>query len=522
LQIDCPTECGVLYPSLHYWRSIPAQEKLRILQKGFQITVKLISLFSILALSAAPILEPSLGTSLEQGVITLNPQTAYQTINGWEVTAQAGQVDETDRRLSPGPYVNASKPFQLYKDRLFDLAVNDLGLNRVRLEMACGAENPVDYYDQYLRGRISFQTWRLHRYETINDDNDPFHINPSGFQFTKLDYTIEQVVLPLKQRLEAKGEKLFINTCNVCFEPTNLLKSNPEEYAEYVLATYQHMQSKYGFVPDSWEVILEADISLASWSGAQIADAIVATQKRLLAARFSPNFIVPSASFGATNSKDLYKSMKWRNRAALKYVSEVSYHRYAPFTNAELTDLKNTVAEDGKTTFMSEWIGADYTTLLTDLKVGNNSSWSEFVLAYPDMNDDGGKYYLIDQRNQFAPSVIMASRTKFLRQYFKFIRKGAVRIGAATTNTSLDPVAFINADGKYVVVVNADAGGSFTIQGLPSGTYGIKFTTFRQYDVDRPDVTIGAGQTLGASIPDAGVITVYAKTSKLNQPGKKD
>jgi len=62
-----------------------------------------------------------------------------------------------------------------------------------------------------------------------------------------------------------------------------------------------------------------------------------------------------------------------------------------------------------------------------------------------------------------------------------------------------------------VVVVKADAAGSLTIQGLPAGTYGIKYTTSREYDVDLPDVTVGPGQDVHASMPDPGVITVYAK-----------
>ena len=38
---------------------------------------------------------------------------------------------------------------------------------------------------------------------------------------------------------------------------------------------------------------------------------------------------------------------------------------------------------------------------------------------------------------------------------------------------SFDPLAFINANGTYVVVVKADTPGSFSIENLPPGTYGI-------------------------------------------------
>jgi hypothetical protein len=72
-------------------------------------------------------------------------------------------------------------------------------------------------------------------------------------------------------------------------------------------------------------------------------------------------------------------------------------------------------------------------------------------------------------------------------------------------------VAFVNTNGKYVVVVNATTSGSFNVQGLPAGTYGIKYTTANQYNIDLSDVNLTAGQSLTTNIPTSGVITVYAK-----------
>jgi hypothetical protein len=74
-------------------------------------------------------------------------------------------------------------------------------------------------------------------------------------------------------------------------------------------------------------------------------------------------------------------------------------------------------------------------------------------------------------------------------------------------------LAFINPGGKYVVVVDASQGGTMSINGLKPGTYGLKYTTASQYNVDLPDVTVGAGQSLSASIPAAGVITIYDKSA---------
>ncbi|MBI4674399.1 MAG: hypothetical protein HY741_22370 [Chloroflexi bacterium] len=157
-------------------------------------------------------------------------------------------------------------------------------------------------------------------------------------------------------------------------------------------------------------------------------------------------------------------------------------------------------------TAMLEHIGSGYFDLHTDLKQGNNSAWQRFILG-----DDylcgmcvAGKYYNIDQSDPLDPQVSMVQDSKFLRQYFRFIRKGAVRIQANSTNAAFDPVAFINANGSYVVVVKASASGSFSVQGLPAGTYGIKYT-----------VTVKDATTGKLIDKQAGLTTLKFKTKPL-------
>ncbi|HKC86532.1 MAG TPA: hypothetical protein VKG02_11185, partial [Blastocatellia bacterium] len=161
-----------------------------------------------------------------------------------------------------------------------------------------------------------------------------------------------------------------------------------------------------------------------------------------------------------------------------------------------------------------ELIGANYLDLHKDLTLARDSSWAQFTIAWvaSQGTDDGGKYYVIDDRDPNKPVVQMGSRTRYLRQYFKYVRRGAVRIDAASDNPDFEPLAFVNADCRQTVIVKAGAGGNFSVQGFPAGSYGVKYTTDAQYDVDNADVTINAGQSLQTAIPGPGVITVYAKT----------
>jgi glycosyl hydrolase family 30 len=114
----------------------------------------------------------------------------------------------------------------------------------------------------------------------------------------------------------------------------------------------------------------------------------------------------------------------------------------------------------------------------------------------------------IDASNPNHPIVKNRPVTNFNRQYFKFMRHGAVRIDAKSKAGFLDPTAFINPDGHYVVVINAPRQSQFSILGLPPGQYGIKYTTDSEYNVDLPPVSAVNGTSLAATIPGAGVITV--------------
>lgn len=435
-------------------------------------------------------------TQADAGIV-VDPGIQYQTITGWSSTAWAAQ--------------DGNPAFANYSDELFDQAVFDLGLNRLRFEIRAGVENPEDYWSQYMSGQVNYTYWRQHRYSTINDNNDSNIINWSGYHFSELDNTVEKVILPFKQRVESNGERLYINVNYVAFTGQigpglQYIHDDPDEYAELVLATYLHLQSNYSIVPDSWEILLEPD-NVAQWNGNLIGRAMVAVAARLADNGFKPNFIAPSNT-NMGNAINYFDAMV-QVPGAVQNLSEFSYHRYGGVSDANLRAIAARAQQYGVDTSMLEHIGSGYQDLYKDLTIANNSAWQQFTLGGPGAGDPGGRYYLIDDTDPANPTVTIASRTKFLRQYFKFIREGAVRIGASSNNSNFEPAAFINSNGGNVVVVKASAGGSMSIQGLPAGTYHIKYTTVSQYDVDLPDAVITASQSVDTSIPNVGVITIY-------------
>src|SRR2546423_14784937 len=65
---------------------------------------------------------------------------AHQTIDGWEVSTRLWEQNKTEDRYDAS--------WIPYRDQILDRMVNELGINRVRLAIPSGMENPIDYWRQ--------------------------------------------------------------------------------------------------------------------------------------------------------------------------------------------------------------------------------------------------------------------------------------------------------------------------------------------------------------------------------------
>lgn len=429
--------------------------------------------------------------------ITVSPTTTYQVMRGWEATTQAGEEC-------------ATTSFPLYQNQLMDRAVTELGIDRVRLELRSGEENSTNWDSLETVGAITYAEWRTHWYEVVNDNADPNVINPAGFHWNYVDDEVTQVVEPLRQRLQARGEQLYVNLNYVDFRHTGFEhRTAPAEYAEFIFATFNHLQQTYGWVPDAVEMVLEPDNT--EWTPAQIGAAMVATGDRLAAAGWHPDFIAPSNA--SMSSAVTYFDGLMQVPRADEYLTELSYHRYSGVSTGALQNIATRAVQHGIQSAMLEWIGASYETLLQDLMVGRVSAWQQFALAYCGQSGtgNGGSYYVINVTNPSAPAIILGDRSRYLAQYFRYVRMNAVRVGATSSDNSLIPVAFRNADGKFVAVAKTGGATTFRIYGLPAGTYGVTYTTASSTAASGPDVVIGSGQPATVSVPAAGVVSIFGR-----------
>lgn len=420
-------------------------------------------------------------------LVTVDSATRYQTISGWEATAN---VDEREGDLT------------LDQAKLYDnAAVDQVGITRLRLEVRSGMEGQIGAFTAFSNGSLTVDQWHAKRYPVINDDNNPNTnlnaLNPVGFDFTELDHNVDFIVIPMRDRLAAKGEKLFVNLCYVSFNNGGpSVHDDPQEYAEFALATMQHLKAKYNLVPDTWEVILEPDNNSntgagTGWNGNKIGQIIVATAQRFAANGFgSTKFIAPS-TLNMTTASTLFDGIAGVSGAVSK-MAEISYHRYAGVSAGALNNLKTRAQNNGLGLSMLElWFGqANADVLFEDLGAG--------AVAFQ------GR--VVQGLFTGPPSTSLTMNSDVLQNsaVYRAVRPGAVRIGAQAQGGVFTPLAFLRPDGKVVVALKASAAGTATLRNLSPGNY--RVTTVTSNVQSGPTTVTHSTGDLSVSITGPGVL----------------
>jgi hypothetical protein len=435
--------------------------------------------------------------------VTVDPAVRFQTIDGWQVYPRYWEHDKVNNRFDAS--------FAPLADEISAFLVDRVGINGARVEIWSGLENPVDHWTDFYEGRATYQENKEHRYEKINDNDDPFAVNPSGFQFARFDYRFETMVQPLIRAMERRGERLLINVNYVDFEGGSQGSlshaENPEEYAEFVLVFFERLRARYGVIPDSFEIVLEPD-NTEGWRGEEVGRALVAVQRRLAAHGFEPEFIAPSTA-SMPNASAYFDAMA-EVPGALAALDVLAYHRYGIERTSDLVKIRERATAHGLKTAMLEKVGAGIDQLIEDLTLANVSSWQQWAVAGLDDWEGGAFYLLVDPDAPGGARIRMAERSDQLAHVFRYVRRGAVRVAASSLGSGRPCVAFVNPDGRLVAVIRAGKrGGALTLKGLPAGRYGMVFTGDDRATSQLPEVSIVAGQDFVTDLPGPGVLTVH-------------
>jgi hypothetical protein len=438
--------------------------------------------------------------------VTLNLAKTHQTVTGWEFSARASEFDKRRNRYN-GDWLRA-------RDQILRTAVYELGLNRVRIEIPSGAENPVDYWSQFESGKMSYKEYKRHFYEKINDNNDPNVPNPAGFQFSSLDYKVENFLLPMRALLEERNEKLVVNVCYVDFGWTELkgtlnLAKNPAEYAELITETFKRLRDVHGVAVDYFELILEPD-NTDEWRGKQIGEASIVALARLRKEGFSPKVIAPSTS-------EAHRALPYLNEflsvpGTKQLLGVFSYHRYGPSpSDALLTAFRERARELNVEAAMLEYTNGGAEQLHADLTLAGVSSWQAYSLLgslAPEERLPPSPYLMAYDLAEPHPQVVLSGNSRLLKHYFSNIRLGAVRLGASSSNSAKKPVLFRNPNGSLALVLRSDEGGMITISGLPPGNYDQEISLDDGEEERAAPITVAAMTPYIVDMPGTGVLAL--------------
>jgi hypothetical protein len=413
-----------------------------------------------------------------EAVVTVDQARRFQTIVGWEATANLSEL--------------AGKTSRQAAQELLQTAVDKAGITRLRLEVRSGVEGPAGSFEQYVRTG-SYETWRERRYLVLNDNDDPRSINWAGFDFTEMDFEVERVVLPMQRLLAERGEKLFVNLCYVSFvKGRSNVHENPEEYAEFAVATMLHLRDKYGLVPDSWEVILEPDLA-TRWSGRRIGQTIVATSRRFAENGIRVGFVAPSTTNMAAASR--YFDDMLRVDGALPLLREISYHRYRGVNARALAMLTNRSVRYRVPMAMTElWFGrGGPDVLFEDLEAGSAAFQNRVV---------GG--LVVDAAKG---NLTLNKDVRYNGAVFRAVRPGSVRVGTTSSSDAIKALAFRRPKGGLVTALRATASTAVTIRGLPAGNYVVSMVT-ESGETDRLPAVRAANGDLPVAIAEPAVVVV--------------
>jgi hypothetical protein len=435
------------------------------------------------------------------------PSKQYQTLRGWEVVAHFWSHETRSKR--------SSEEWPRNLNAVLDGLVHVCGINRVRLEVRSGLENPVDYWALWMNGQIEYDELKRHFYETINDNNDPARVNHDGFKTAFFDDEVSLIVLPIKERLKARGEDLYLTLNLVDFKSKkrrfrgNLeLAQSPEEYAEFVGFYFARLRDIYGIVPDALEITLEPE-NTDHWSGRQIGLAVNAATAHLHKLGFQPTIIAPSTR-DSKNAVRYYEEAR-RVLRSPGLISVLGYHKYDGEKPEVLRNIAATAQRDGIETAMLELIRGGIDSLFNDLLIAQATAWQKYGIVreiVPGVKSTSDSFMLDAVLNGSTAKISPSSKGRLLCPVFSAFRQGAVRIGTQDQGNWLRSVAVRNRDGKAALAVRTSSAGSFDLSGLPVGDYGVVFHPEKKGSaLTLAQLTAGSPSTQ-ISVPGRGVVIV--------------
>lgn len=300
-----------------------------------------------------------------------------------------------------------------------------------------------------LYGQIGLTRVRFHPdlIEPVNDNAAPNVADLSKFDFSwqRSDGHIAYI-----KRLLPLGVTTYFAS-PIVIEPW-MDTSNPAEYAEWVIVLLRHWRGQ-GLEMPYYSIINEPGfIRSGIWPGTWMRDVIKILGPRLAAEGFKTKLIVPDDLDAMQALGRLQVILA--DPAARQYVGAVAYHLYNRGGEAQVKQLAE---QYGLPIWMTEfstgddWFQwatimqqeiADYGASAVDYMWGYFGDWDKSQLVR--IRTNNGTYAGFDFNRQYY----------VMGQYSKFVRPGAIRVGATSAEPDVKVAAFLSGSNEIVVATN--------------------------------------------------------------------
>jgi len=343
-------------------------------------------------------------------------------------------------------------PASMYT-RIFD----DLGVSILRFQMFAYTESTPDQPGDRAAD---------------NDNDDPFSIDWNG-----VDTNIIGWCASLLQAAQSRGVKIIGTTWsppawmknNNLVESSSTFKSGYEdELVEFIQIWVEGMERYHGVHVDSVTIQNEPD-NLPPWPGCKYTPAQLRDIIKLLGARFAAEGITTEIHApdmtSLNNFNNSYADTICQDPVAKGYVDQLATHPYwSSFGNPDShingwIAAHNLASGYGKPLWQTEYTGRGVGTFPSDafllvqhvhnaLVYGHVSAW----LCYELYKDGGGSDGVIGDSGPYP-------RFYALKQYYRYVRPGAVRVKAESSNKDILATSFIHEqDNTFtIVVINRDS-----------------------------------------------------------------
>jgi O-glycosyl hydrolase len=385
--------------------------------------------------------------------ITVDPTQKFQVIEGWGASMRLFS-DPHIVGLPQDDPANALNIPIAAQSEILDSLYRSLRLNRVRL---------------------ATETSEI---ETVNDNDDPAHTNLSAFDFSsRKNDAFFDVVRDLRPR---GVNEWWMSPIGVA---SWMKDASPAEYVELAMAINRRWRDN-GLELPYYSIANEpTGQGLPFSDGDYLRHAVVLLGRALAAEGFKTKIVIPD-DINPVSAAALARAVL-SDTEARQYVGALAFHLYGePLgSSAEIAALSS---QYGIPLWMSEFYVPDriqWATIVHSLLSDFNVSAVDYLAGFLGAtHDDPSLVQLLHNDNQYL-GYQMAGEYYAFGNFTRYVRPGAVRVGAASSSPAILVSAFTQ-NGKLTIVATNQEDADVVAQidiGAPSGS---PFSAVRTSDTE--------------------------------------